>query len=66
MDCKHEKVMVTPGKIDKHGPEGLSIDLEGGSMQCRNCHEELPFEDLALYAEQNVTVGIPTDLVDEP
>lgn len=64
MICLHEKVIVTPGLIEKNGDDFV-IEIQGGTMNCRECHDELPFEDLALYAEQNVTVGIPTELVDD-
>lgn len=68
MKCKHTDVIVVPTDIIKtehNGVDGFAINLYGdGKLSCRHCQEELPYEDLQLYEQDHVSVGIPAEMVD--
>lgn len=68
MICSHPKVIVHPSKFENilvDGEKAFSFILEGGTMNCRICNDELPLEDMHLYPENKVSIGVPTELVDD-
>lgn len=62
--CKHEKVVINPGKAEKEGDGVVVGDFEHGTLYCQQCRQELPMEDLGTYSDDQVSVAIPADLVD--
>lgn len=68
MSCEHIDVIVTPDRIKKvtlDGEDGYAIDLYGGGrLSCRNCQEELHYEDMSLYEKEHISVGIPVEMVE--
>ena len=63
-ECKHENVVVNPGKIEREGDGFIVGDLFGGTMYCHECNEPLPIEDLVQYDREHTSVAIPADLVE--
>jgi len=66
MSCLHEKVIVYPNNVwvegDKVGVKDIETD---GTLACQECHEELPLEDLHLWENKDISIGIPKDLADD-
>ncbi len=66
--CKHPSAVVVPDDIEetvKNGERGFKFTLNAGTLTCRRCQAELPFEDMALYSEANLSVGIPTEIMEK-
>ena len=66
MKCKHKYVIVTPNNIEIKGDGVIVKDLDtNADMRCQKCSEDLPLEDLIMYDEDHIAVGIPKDLIDK-
>ena len=66
--CIHKEVIVVykdMHKTTENGEGGFAINpYGGGTLSCRKCQQELPYEDLELYDQEYISVGIPVEMVD--